>query len=136
MQHYATINQFAYMWFGVTPLAMHHLLDDHCTCRGIVSNQGTIITCQSFPSTPINALIRLIFTAGARRATVVIMSRSLSVCVCVCITLCVLSLHLLSKRPSSFCLIHFSGAPRGQLGGSSGVKANLRWKTTFDGRRL
>ena len=61
VQHYATINPFAYVWFGVTPLAMHHLLDDHCTCRGILSTQGSIITCQSFPSTPINALIRLIF---------------------------------------------------------------------------
>ena len=61
VQHYATINQIAYVRFGVTPLAMHHLLDDHCTCRGIISTQGTIITCQSFPSTPINALITLIF---------------------------------------------------------------------------
>ena len=61
VQHYATINPFAYVWFGVTPLAMHHLLDDHCTCRGILSTQGSIITCQSFPSTPINALITLIF---------------------------------------------------------------------------
>ena len=80
----------------------------------------------------------LIFTAAARRAAVVIMSRSLSVCVCVCVSvyLWVLSLQSLPKRPSSFCLIHFSGAPQGQLGGSLGVKADLRWKTTFDGRKL
>ena len=61
VHHHATINQFSYVWFGVTQLSMHHLLDDHCTRRGIVSTQGTIITCQSFPSTPINVLIRLIF---------------------------------------------------------------------------
>ena len=65
---------------------------------------------------------------------------NVKICVCVCVYVCicvsVMSLHLLSKRPSSFCLIHFSGAPRGHLWGSSGVKADLRWKTTFDGRRL
>ena len=61
VQNNAMINPFAYVWFGVTPIAMHHLLDDHCTCRGIISTQGTIITCQSFPSIPINALIGLIF---------------------------------------------------------------------------
>ena len=70
----------------------------------------------------------------------------------VCVS--VLSLQFLSKRPSSFCLIHFkgiSGASRGHLGGSSGaaqgwkptfdgrrplMEDELRWKTTFDGRRL
>ena len=40
---------------------------------------------------------------------------------------------LLSKRPSSYCLIHF-GSSSGQLGGISG--AARRRKTTFDGRRL
>ena len=47
-----------------------------------------------------------------------------------------LSLQSLSKRPSSFCLIHFrgiSGASRGHLGGSSGAAQG--WKPTFDGRR-
>ena len=40
----------------------------------------------------------------------------------------------LSKRPSSYCLIHFggsSGAAWGQLGVSSGAPR----KMTFDGRR-
>ena len=44
--------------------------------------------------------------------------------------------NFLSKRPSSFCLIHFggiSGAARGQLGDSSGAAQGL--KPTFDGRR-
>ena len=52
-----------------------------------------------------------IFTASARRAVVVSKSRSLSVYLCICV--CVLSHQSLSKRPSSFCLIH--------LGGSSGA---------------
>ena len=59
----------------------------------------------------------IIFTAAARRAAAVIESRS--VCVCVCVW--VLSLKSLSKRPSSFCLIH--------LGAAQG------WKPTFDGKR-
>ena len=70
------------------------------------------------------------FTAAARRAAVVIMSRSLCICVSVYVSVyvSVLSLQSLSKRPSSFCLIHFggtSGVAQGQLGGSSGVKADL-----------
>ena len=43
------------------------------------------------------------------------------------VSVCTYISVFLSKRPSSFCLIHF--------GGSSRVEANLRWKTTFDGRR-
>ena len=56
-----------------------------------------------------------IFTAAAQRAAVVIMSRSLCVYLCICV-----SLQSLSKRPSSFCLIHFSGAPQGQLEATEG----------------
>ena len=45
----------------------------------------------------------------------------------------------LSKRPSSYCLIHFrgsSGAAQGQLGGGRRplMEDDLRWKTTFEGR--
>ena len=58
-----------------------------------------------------------IFMADARRAAVVIMSRSLCICVCICLS--VLSLHLLSRRPSSFCLTHLGGSSG--LGGSSRV---------------
>ena len=46
----------------------------------------------------------------------------------------------LSKRPSSFCLIHFggsSGAAQGQLGGGRRplMEDDFRWKKTFDGKR-
>ena len=57
---------------------------------------------------------------------VVVMSRSLSVYLSICVSVylyicaCVLLLQSLSKRPSSFCLIHF-GAAQG-------------WKPTFGGR--
>ena len=45
-------------------------------------------------------------------------------CVCVCVS-SVFAMIILSKRPSSYCLIHFGGS----LGASWGQK------TTFDGRR-
>ena len=72
-------------------------------------------------------------------------------CVCLCVTH--FAMILLSKRPSSYCLIHFggsSGAAHGQLMGSSGVarrrkttfderrpsmEDDLQWKMTFDGKR-
>ena len=46
------------------------------------------------------------------------------------------TVSLLSKRPSLFCLIHFGG-PWGQLRGRThpSMEDDLRWKTTFDGRR-
>ena len=81
----------------------------------------------------------LIFSCGATLYTVV------SVCVWVYLS----QIFLLSKRPSSYCLIHFKVA-QGQLGDSSGaarrqktpfdgrcplMENDLRWKTTFDGRR-
>ena len=46
------------------------------------------------------------------------------------------TVSLLSKRPSLFCLIHFGG-PWGQLRGRRhpSMEDDLWWKTTFDGRR-
>ena len=56
--------------------------------------------------------------------------------------LCVMSRQSLSKRPSSFCLIHFggnSGAAQGWKPTFDGrhplMEDDLWWKTTFDGRR-
>ena len=46
------------------------------------------------------------------------------------------TVSLLSKRPSLFCLIHFGG-PWGQLRGRRhpSMEDDLRWKTSIDGRR-
>ena len=48
------------------------------------------------------------------------------------------TVSLLSKRPSLFCLIHFRGsfgAAQRQLVGNSGAEVDFRWKMTLDGRR-
>ena len=71
----------------------------------------------------------LIFSQSVSLTQYVVLSACPSVCLSVPVS-------LLSKRPSSYCLIHFGGT----LGAARGQKTtfdgrHLWWRTTFDGRQ-